>query len=290
MHIVPARSFRALTQGLAGRVKVIDIGANPIDSEPPYAAMLRAGDAEVVGFEPNPEALAELERRRGPLERYFPHAVGDGARHELRICQAPGMTSLLEPDPAVLGLFHGFPEWGRVLAREEVATIRLDDLPETAGADLLKLDIQGAELMVLRHAAARLRDATVIQAEVEFLPLYKDQPLFSEMELFLRGHGYVLHRFFPTVSRAVQPVMLGNDPYAGLGQLVWADAVFIRDITKLHLLADRQLLAMAALLHDAYGAFDIVFRLLAEHDTRHGGNQAAGYLAGMQQPALPEAA
>ena len=283
------RSFPTLTDGVAPRVKVVDIGANPIDSEPPYAGMLRAGLAEVVGFEPNPAALAVLESRKGPLERYFPHAVGDGARHVLHLCQAPGMTSLLEPDPAVLALFHGFPEWGRVLGTEAVDTVRLDDVPETAGADLLKLDIQGAELMVLRHAEARLRDAVVIQAEVEFLPLYKGQPLFSEMELFLRGHGFVLHRFFPTVSRAVQPMMVNGDPYAGLGQLVWADAVFIRDLLRLDALSDRQLLTMAAVLHEAYGAVDIAFRLLAEHDRRMGGAVAARYLSGLQAP-LPQAA
>lgn len=283
------QSFQALTDGAAPRVKVVDIGANPIDSEPPYAAMLRAGDAEVVGFEPNRAALAVLEQRKGPLERYFPHAVGDGARHLLHICQAPGMTSLLEPDPAVLALFHGFPDWGRVLATEPVDTVRLDDVPETAGADLLKLDIQGAELMVLRHAEARLRDAVVIQAEVEFLPLYKGQPLFSEVELFLRARGFVLHRFFPTVSRAVQPMMVGNDPYAGLGQLVWADAVFIRDLTRLDALSDRQLLTSAALLHDAYGAYDIAFRLLADHDRRSGAALAGAYLASLQAP-LPRAA
>ncbi|MBP0462350.1 FkbM family methyltransferase [Roseomonas sp. PWR1] len=280
-----ALSFRALTRGAAPRIKVVDIGANPIDSEPPYAGMLRAGEAEVVGFEPNRAALATLDARKGPLESYFPHAVGDGARHTLRICQAPGMTSLLEPDPAVLSLFHGFPEWGRVIATEEVDTVRLDDVPETAGADMLKLDIQGAELMVLRNAVARLADALVIQAEVEFLPLYKGQPLYGEMETFLAGHGFRLHRFFPTVSRAIQPMMVNNDPYAGMGQLVWADAVFIRDLTRLDALSDRQLLAMAAILHECYGSADVVFRLLGEHDARQGGALAGGYLQGMQQRA-----
>jgi FkbM family methyltransferase len=273
------------------RVKVVDIGANPIDAEPPYAAMLRAGVAEVVGFEPNPAALATLDARKGPLERYFPHAVGDGARHRLHICQAPGMTSLLEPDPEVLALFHGFPGWGRVLATEEVETVRLDDVPETAGADLLKLDIQGAELMVLRHAEARLADAVVIQAEVEFLPLYRGQPLFSEVELFLRGHGFRLHRFFPAVSRAFQPVMVNNDPYAGLSQLVWADAVFVRDPARLDLLGERQLRAAAAILDGCYRSVDLVFRLLAEHDRRTGGTRAAAYLASLQpSAAMPQAA
>lgn len=289
MTQVTPRSFSMLTGGAAPRAKVVDIGANPIDSEPPYAGMLRAGDAEVVGFEPNRAALAVLEAKKGPLERYFPQAVGDGRQHVLHICQAPGMTSLLEPDPAVLGLFHGFADWGRVIATEPVATIRLDEVTETAGADLLKLDIQGAELMVLRHAEQRLRDALVIQAEVEFLPLYKGQPLFGDVERHLRARGFMLHRFFPEVSRAVRPMMVNNDPYAGLGQLVWADAVFIRDLTRLDVLADAQLLTMAAILHDAYGAYDIAFRLVAEHDRRSGAARADRYLAGLL-PARPQAA
>ncbi|MDO9710123.1 FkbM family methyltransferase [Paracraurococcus lichenis] len=276
--------FRALTGASPGRIRVVDIGANPIDGEPPYAGMLRAGEAEVVGFEPNPAALAALEARRGPLERYLPHAVGDGRRHRLHLCQAPGMTSLLEPDPQVLSLFHGFPDWGRVLAVEEVGTVRLDDVPEAAGVDLLKLDIQGAELMVLQHARARLAEAVVVQAEVEFLPLYRDQPLFSELELYLRGRGYRLHRFFPEVSRSFSPVLVDNNPYAGLSQLVWADAVFVRDLTRLDRFSDRQLLVAAAILHDCYGSFDAAYRLLAEHDRRRGGALAAAYLAGLQQP------
>lgn len=69
------------------------------------------------------------------------------------------MTSLLEPDPKTLRPLHGFPDRGRVLERVEVATVRLDDVPEAAAADLLKLDIQRAELMVLRHTTARLAEA-----------------------------------------------------------------------------------------------------------------------------------
>ena len=58
--------------------------------------------------------------------------------------------------PLVL-LFHGFPDWGRVLTTEPVDTVRLDDIAATSGVELLKLDIQGAELMALRHAQDRLR-------------------------------------------------------------------------------------------------------------------------------------
>jgi hypothetical protein len=37
---------------------VVDIGANPIDGDPPYQSMLEKRLCRVVGFEPQSEALA----------------------------------------------------------------------------------------------------------------------------------------------------------------------------------------------------------------------------------------
>ena len=272
--------FKELT-GTEPKIKIVDIGANPIDGEAPYSPLVRAGLAHVVGFEPNPEALAKLQTQKGPNDTYLPHAVGDGARHTLNICAAPGMTSLLTPNPGVLNLFHGFPHWGSVTSTREVETVRLDDVPETAGLDLLKIDIQGGELMVFQNAERRLADALVIQTEVEFLPLYQAQPLFSDVDQFLRRRGFVLHRFFPEVSRVIQPLVVDNNIYAGLSQIVWADAIFVKDFTRLDLLSDAQLLKMAAILHECYRSFDLVLHLLTELDRRTHGSLAARYLAGL---------
>ncbi|MFM2043962.1 MAG: hypothetical protein RLY86_2538 [Pseudomonadota bacterium] len=280
MSDVQIAAFHALME-MEVRVKVVDIGANPIDAEPPYVELLRAGQADVVGFEPNEKALEVLNTRKGPNETYFPHAVGDGTRHTLHICQAPGMTSLLKPNRAVLGLFHGFPIWGTVLRTVEVDTVRLDDVPATEGVDLIKMDIQGGELMVLQNAESRLRDALVIQSEVEFLPLYENQPLFSDVEQFLRARGFVFHRFFPQVSRVIEPLVVGDSMFSGLSQLVWADGIFVRDFTRLDLLSDRQLLAMAAIVHDCYGSFDLALHLVRAHDRRTGGALAARYFAAL---------
>lgn len=281
-----ALSFRALTDTDV-RVKIVDVGANPIDSLPPYEPLLRRGVADVVGFEPNPEGLAKLNAQKGPFETYLPHAIGDGQRHTLHFCAAPGMTSLLEPNPAVLNLFHGFPSWGQVVATEEVDTMRLDDIPETVGLDLLKMDIQGAELMVLRNAEARLADALVIQVEVEFLPMYIGQPLFGDLHIFMREHGFVFHRFFPEVSRTIRPLLMDNNIYAGLSQLLWADAIFVRDFTDMTPLSDRQLQAMAAIMHECYQSVDLVLHLLTELDRRTGESTASRYLTGLQNGTAP---
>lgn len=263
-------------------IHVVDIGANPIDGKPPYAELLQAGAARVVGFEPNPEALQRLQEKKGPHELYLPHAIGDGERHDLYVCLSPGMTSLLQPNPQILKLFHGFPRWGTVVETREVDTLRLDDVPETEGVELLKMDIQGAELTVLCHSLQRLASTLVVQAEVEFLPMYVDQPLFSDVDQFLRAQGFVLHRFFPEVSRVIQPMMLRNDIYAGLSQLLWADAVFVRDFSRLELLTETQLQKMALIVHSCYRSYDLALHLLGEVDRRKGSALAADYLAALR--------
>lgn len=273
--------------GVSCSIKVVDIGANPIDGVAPYAPLLAAGHTRLIGFEPNWDALEILNQKKGPHETYLPDAVGDGQGHTLRHCQAPGMTSLLEPNPAVLELFHKFSEWGSVLWTEEVDTVRLDDVKETAGMDYLKIDIQGAELMVFENALERLASALLIHTEVEFLPMYVGQPLFSDVDQFLRRHGFVLHRFVPLTSRVIKPLLLDNDPYKGLSQVVWADAVFVRDFIDLAPLGADQLLKLAIILHDCYRSLDLVLHLLTEYDRRSNTCYGAVYLNAISGASVP---
>ena len=270
-------AFRSLT-GADTHVKVVDIGASPFEGDPPYRKLLAAGDADVVGFEPNPDALAKLNAAKGPRETYLPYVIGDGGRHRLHICQAPGMTSLLEPNPAVLDLFHGFEEWAKIMSIEDVDTVRLDDVPETARVEMIKIDIQGAELMVLSNAPECLKTTLVVQTEVEFLQMYKEQPLFSEVEMFLREKGFMLHTFWPIKKRVVRPMLIRNDVRAGLEQVLWADAVFVRDLANIAELNNPQLLKLSCILHDCYGAVDLVYRLLLEFDKRTSSSLGETYL------------
>jgi len=276
--------------GTSPRQKIVDIGARHISGEPVYAPLLRGGEATIVGFEPDEAAVADLNARKNPGDVYLPHAVGDGGRHTLHICAARDMTSLLKPDPQAMEMFHGFPIWSEVVATQEIDTVRLDDVPETEGATFLELDVQGAELMILQNAVERLRRALVLHVEVEFLPLYEGQPLFSEIELFLRTQGYVLHRFTPLMSRVLKPLLLGNDIFAGMSQIIWSDAIFVRDFMRLELLSDEELLGLAQIVHDCYRSADLALRLLTEHDRRSGRNLARAYMFGLRHRASREAA
>jgi len=260
-------------------INIVDIGANPIDGDPPYKSLLEKGLAHITGFEPNPVALEQLNLKKGSNETYLPNAVFDGDEHELKICNAQGMSSLLEPNKELLSYFHGFPDWGEVTDRVTVSTVRLDDIISIKDLDYLKIDIQGGELEVFRNGIEKLRDCLVIQTEVEFLPMYKDQPLFSEVELFLRGQGFIFHRFAPLISRTVQPLVVEGDIYKGLSQNFWADAVFIKDFTKFDNLSPLELKKIALILHEVYGSVDIALRAIMAIDKKSKSNMAEEYIS-----------
>jgi hypothetical protein len=102
--------------------------------------------------------------------------------------------------------------------------------------------------------------------------------VISRDRRFLRQNGFVLHRFFPLTSRTIKPLLVNNDIYAGLSQVFWTDAIFVRDFIKLEALNDEQLLLMAVVMHDVYKSFDLVLRLLLECYRRHKTQLATKYM------------
>ncbi len=241
---------------------IVDVGANPIDGDPPYKAMLAAGLCEVTGFEPQAHALAKLEQRKGPRERYLPYALGDGTSRTLHVCELEGMTSLLEPDPAHLALFNLFPIWGQVKQQIPVTTRKLDDVAEIAVMDFLKMDVQGGERDVLAHATARLKDAVAVQTEVSFVPLYKDQPPFGEIDLMLRELGFLPHCVTGTKIWPLSPLVVGNEPNRGIRQLLETDMVYVRDISKPEAISTEQWKHLALVAHHCYGSYDLALKAI----------------------------
>ncbi|WP_418004871.1 FkbM family methyltransferase [Mycobacterium sp. PDNC021] len=266
---------------------VLDIGANPIDGDPPYQEMLESALCTVIGFEPQEAALGELERRKGAREKYLPHVVGDGQRHRLKITAASGMTSLLTPDPKQLRLFNGFPEWGAVIEEIDVQTHRLDDIDDVADFDLLKIDVQGGELMVFRHGREKLKNAVAIQTEVSFVPLYEGQPTFGDVDIELRRQGFLPHSF-PAIKRwAIAPTVFGGDFRRGGNQLLEADIVYVRDIAYPERMTTEQLSQLAMIAFHVYGSIDLALFCITELSRR--GQAAADAGTQFLQRAAPTA-
>lgn len=56
--------------------------------------------------------------------------------------------------------------------------------------NFLWMDIQGAELMALEGLDNYIEKVNIIYTEVEFMQIYKDQPLFSDIKKFLEEHCF----------------------------------------------------------------------------------------------------
>lgn len=256
---------------------IIDIGA-ALGERPPYQGLIDAGRARLIGFEPNAGECAKLNSKYGAPHRFFPHFVGDGEPATFHETNWALTGSLFPPNTPLLEKFNNLAELVTPKAQHSVTTCRLDDIPEIDDADFIKIDVQGSELAVFRHGRRVLANALLIQTEVEFLELYQGQPLFADIDRFLRGEGWQFHTFNGFGSRTFKPLVANNDANAGLRQVLWSDAFYVRDWLRLDALPEHKLRNYAILAHDVLNSFDLAHVVLAELDRRQGGNLAARYL------------
>lgn len=242
---------------------IVDIGANPIDGDPPYKQMLQRELCQVIGFEPQQDALQELLQNKGSQETYLPYGVGDGEQHTIYYCAASGMTSLYKPDQRYLLAFNEFETLGEVISTEQIPTKRLDDIAEISSLDMLKIDIQGSELAVFESGRNKLDHAVVIQTEVSFMPLYENQPMFWEIDRELRLQGFVPHAFIGVKRWPISPYSHPENNRQAVNQLLEADAVYVKDFVNTQNLDNEQIKQLALIAHHCYSSHDLVTRCLS---------------------------
>ena len=265
-----------------GPLRLVDVGAsNHAGKEAdPCASLLRKGAAHITGFEPDDTARMELGTLHPDpnTHRFLPHFVGAGGSAVFHETNWFMTGSLLEPNREVLDHYPRMAELTQLVARHPVQTVRLDDAIEPGGMDMLKIDVQGAEGAVFSGATERLSEALLVWSEVEFVPLYRDQPLFGDIDRQLRAAGLQFHSFagFGTRSLASWPQQLGQPRRQ---QMLWADAVFVPNPQRIATLDDSALRKLSLLAHEVLGAVDIAHRALLELDRRDAGDLAARYLA-----------
>jgi len=259
-------AIRRIAGLLGGPVTIVDVGAQSLGTEQHiYSVLHRIGvPVRVIGFEPLPAQAAARRREEHGREAVILEAfVGNGEELDFHENNSSGTSSLLKLNPAVCAGFMSLAGL-RTQSVRRVRTERLDDLLANLPAiDFLKLDIQGFELSALRGAPAVLARTAMIQCETEFAPIYASQPLFSDVELHLRGQGFQFLDFHAPAHRApvVPSGRMRND------QLLWADAIFAASPAAA---SDRALLAQAVLSMALYRKLAVAERALATFDARNG--------------------
>lgn len=158
-------------------------------------------NAKAYAFEANAALEQELKKAAEENPRLVavrPCALSDTAGTlELNIAQSQGVTSIFQPNK---GFQESYPDETIIQRKETVEAITIDDWVKQNGKvalELMKFDIQSAELMALKGATKTLAESTLaIYTEVFFNPMYEGGAIYSEIDLFLRGQGFGLYNIY----------------------------------------------------------------------------------------------
>lgn len=249
----------------------LEIGARPlaVESEPAHALLKVFPGSRVLAFEVEEELCADLNKTAQEGLTYYPTALGKTEESRpFYETEHPMCASLYRPADPFVALYNNL-EVLRLKKEGRIDTVSLDHFAsqnDVGPIDFIKIDIQGAELDVFQGGEAVLADTLAVVTEVEFVPLYENQPLFGDVSAYLHERGLWFHKFLGMSGRTLKPLVMRGDPNFA-SQHMWSDAVFMRSPAKLDRLAPAQVLKLAVLAL-LYGSIDVTAHCLAEYDRR----------------------
>jgi len=211
-HYKPLRSDPYVVQATLcpNAAIVYDIGAFRGQTALQYAALFP--QARVYAVEPFPESfkLLPTTSRITPLNAAIGAAEGVVTFH---VNGRPETNSLL---PRTAGSRY-FAEDANAVATIQVPAITIDRLATEHGPpDIIKLDVQGAELLAIAGAVKTLTESapSLIYTEVNFVPHYEGSALFGGVLGALGAYGYTLFGLYDL-------------HHAANGQIRFGDALFV---------------------------------------------------------------
>lgn len=197
---------------------IFDVGAHYGETAENYQNVFP--EAKIFSFEPFGDSAAKLfsntkgKRNIMPFELAFSNFRGN---QMLNINSSDATNSLLNSMKT--------DSWIDATTKTSRAvSVKTDTIDEFCidqnvdTIDILKIDVQGGELLVLEGAVQMLGTSRIgiIYSEVEFIAIYDKQPLFEDVYAFLSTYHYNLYGFYNTYT-------------TDSGRLAWCDAIFIKN-------------------------------------------------------------
>ena len=264
-------------------ISIVDVGAMMLgDDKGPYASLVSRGYAKVIGFEPNAVECDKLNKTFEGTHHFYPFFIGSGKAATFYETNMTMTGSLFKPNRPLLEQFTNLHELVTLVAEHGVSTRRLDDLEGLDDVDVVKIDVQGAELAVFKGGQRVLSNALFVHTEVEFVELYEGQPLFADVDQFLRSCGFQFHTFEGFGQRSFKPLTIGQNQNRGTRQILWSDAIYVRDFMAFEALSEQKLLKLAIVAHEMYRSYDLAYKALSCADKKSGGQLAPAYLVLLQ--------
>lgn len=208
----------------------------------------------LYGFDPDKNECDRLNAQAiaaGLNHTYYPFCLAEknDQNRDFYIAKSCDSSSLYQPNEKLITRFKQ-SLWGKTfytsdkvgLERiEKVNTTNIDTWAEANNIrdiDFIKLDVQGAELEVLKGGQNLLKSALGLNIETWFQPVYKGIPLFSDIDIYVRSwsfeffsmHTYTSGQF---VGRRSSPIIFDKvNTYWEqqlAGQLATADVFYLKD-------------------------------------------------------------
>jgi FkbM family methyltransferase len=179
---------------------IVDAGAHRGESALRYKTLFPT--ATVYSFEPFPESFAAFQKQTAKLANVhaFNVALSDRAGEvEFNSNQYAATNSLLQTSPVVDSVWPGGLVDTKQQIRVQTTTIdRFCEEHAIPAIDILKLDVQGAEPLVLKggERTIRSRKVRLVYTEILTLPSYTGQIELHEFLRMMNDYGFELFNFF----------------------------------------------------------------------------------------------
>ena len=127
-------------------------------------------------------------------------------------------SSLLKPLP----LMNKIHKWLRFQKKHKVQVVTLESIAnqtDISSVDFIHMDVQGAEMMVLKGAGDFLKKVSCIWLEVVTQPIYESQVCADQIQEFLKKMGFL--KVFESISGGsgdhfyVNPKKIAVEHFAG---------------------------------------------------------------------------
>ncbi len=141
--------------------------------------------AKLTCFEVLPHRVQELRRwcEQDGNADVIESLLGAEKKDAVRLHEMETASSVLEEHISQAAQVRLYP----------MQTIDAVVASRVAAPNLLKLDVQGYELEVLKGAQSTLAQISAIIAEVNLIDIHKDVPLLDDLVIFLRETGFVAY-------------------------------------------------------------------------------------------------
>lgn len=278
--------------GLAHRVgfSVLDIGARTekTASNPGISGDfdLIAKGCDYFGYEPDKVELKKLKSNQNlhwKSQTFLGDALGEKqGNFDLNLYAQPGFSSKLKAKKDQFSIFSRLKYLGDDNRQIPVNVSSLDDSlanNRILNPAFIKIDIQGMELEVFKGAQSFLKNSCLgIRVEVYFHEIYENQPLFHEIDSYLRNLGFFPFQFAELQSwrRDSMKKFPFFDKKAKVnfskGQLMHADVIYLKDpnfLNKDDLVNQQTRLALIALCYQHYDLAYELFMTLAQKSSIH---------------------